>query len=72
MLDPRVTGIDLAERLLAVARSKSLAKSLHNVDFQRADTTALGYPDASFDAGDRIGRELLYCQPRMPASQART
>ena len=46
----RVTGIDLAERLLAIARSKSLAQNLHNVDFQRADMTALGYPDASFDA----------------------
>ena len=46
----RVTGIDLAERLLAIARSKSIAQNLHNVDFQRADMTALGYPDASFDA----------------------
>jgi SAM-dependent methyltransferase len=45
----RVTGIDLAERLLAIARSKSLAQNLLNVDFQRADMTALGYPDASFD-----------------------
>ena len=44
------TGIDLAERLLAIARSKSVAQNLHNVDFQRADMTALGYPDASFDA----------------------
>ena len=46
----RVTGIDLAERLLAIARSKSVAQNLPNVDFQRADMTALGYPDASFDA----------------------
>ena len=46
----RVTGIDLAERLLAIARSKSVAQNLRNVDFQRADMTALGYPDASFDA----------------------
>jgi ubiquinone/menaquinone biosynthesis C-methylase UbiE len=46
----RVTGIDLAERLLAIARSKSIAQNLHNVDFQRADMTTLSYPDASFDA----------------------
>src|SRR5947207_7878367 len=38
----RVTGIDLAERLLAIARSKSVAQNLPNVDFQRADMTALG------------------------------
>jgi ubiquinone/menaquinone biosynthesis C-methylase UbiE len=46
----QVIGIDLAERLLAIARSKSVAQNLHNVEFQRADMTALGYPDASFDA----------------------
>jgi len=46
----RVTGIDLAERLLIIARSKSLAQNLHNVEFQRADMTASGYRDASFDA----------------------
>jgi len=46
----RVIGIDLAERLLAIARSKSAAQNLQNVEFQRADMTALGYPDASFDA----------------------
>jgi ubiquinone/menaquinone biosynthesis C-methylase UbiE len=46
----RVTGIDLAEQLLAIARSKSVAQNLRNVDFQRADMTALDYPDATFDA----------------------
>jgi ubiquinone/menaquinone biosynthesis C-methylase UbiE len=46
----RVTGIDLAERLLDVARSKSLEQNLDNIDFHRADMAALGYPDASFDA----------------------
>jgi ubiquinone/menaquinone biosynthesis C-methylase UbiE len=46
----RVIAIDLADRLLAIARSKSLAQNLHNVDFKRADMTALAYPDASFDA----------------------
>jgi hypothetical protein len=30
--------------------SKGYAQNLHNVDFQRADMTALGYPDALFDA----------------------
>ena len=45
-----VIEIDLAERLLAIARSKGFAQNLHTVDFQRADMTALGYPDASFDA----------------------
>jgi hypothetical protein len=30
--------------------SKGYAQNLHTVDFQRADMTALGYPDGSFDA----------------------
>lgn len=46
----RVIGIDLAERLLAIARSKSVAENLQNVAFHRADMTALSYEDASFDA----------------------
>src|SRR3954462_3512306 len=46
----RVIGIDLAERLLAIARSKRAAQNLQNLEFQRADMTVLGYPDASFDA----------------------
>jgi ubiquinone/menaquinone biosynthesis C-methylase UbiE len=46
----RVTGIDLAERLLGIARSKSVAQNLHNIDFLRADMMTLGYPNASFDA----------------------
>ena len=50
MLDRSGASIDLAKRLLAIARSKGYAQNLHDVDFQRADMTALGYPDASFDA----------------------
>ncbi len=46
----RVTGIDLAERLLDIARTKSSAQNLHNVEFRRADMAALRHPDDSFDA----------------------
>jgi ubiquinone/menaquinone biosynthesis C-methylase UbiE len=46
----RVIGIDLADRLLDIARTKSIAQKLHNVDFRRADMTELSYPDDSFDA----------------------
>lgn len=46
----RVIGIDLARRLLDVARTKAAAQKLRNIEFQRADMTSLGYPDASFDA----------------------
>lgn len=46
----RVIGIDLAERLLEIAKSRSVTQNLHHVDFRRADMMALDYPDASFDA----------------------
>src|SRR3954453_13663351 len=35
----RVIGIDLAQRLLDIARAKSAAQKLSNMDFQRADMT---------------------------------
>ena len=46
----RVIGVDLADRLLAMARAKAAAQKLQNVEFRKADMEALGYPDASFDA----------------------
>src|SRR5262249_56088915 len=46
----RVVGVDLADRLLAMARAKAAAQKLQNIEFRQADMEALGYPDASFDA----------------------
>src|SRR5262249_1219350 len=46
----RVVGVDLAHRLLAMARAKAAAQKLQNIEFRQADMEALGYPDASFDA----------------------
>src|SRR5262245_36765712 len=46
----RVLGVDLAEDLIALGRAKAAAASLRQLEFRRADMTALGLPDASFDA----------------------
>ncbi len=46
----RVIGVDLAERLLALAQAKAEAQKLTNIEFRQADMTGLGYPDESFDA----------------------
>jgi ubiquinone/menaquinone biosynthesis C-methylase UbiE len=46
----RVIGVDLADRLLAMARAKAAAQELQNIEFRQADMEALGYPDESFDA----------------------
>lgn len=45
----RVTGVDFAPPMLAVARQKA-AKGGLDIDFAVADGTALPFPDASFDA----------------------
>jgi len=45
-----VLAVDLAEGLLARGRAKAAAAGLRNVEFRRADMTALGFPDGHFDA----------------------
>jgi ubiquinone/menaquinone biosynthesis C-methylase UbiE len=46
----QVTGIDLAERLLDLARAKARKRNLNNVEFQVGDMLDTGFADASFDA----------------------
>jgi ubiquinone/menaquinone biosynthesis C-methylase UbiE len=46
----RVIGVDLAENLLELARKKAAALRLDNVEFLKADMTALPFEQESFDA----------------------
>ncbi len=46
----RVIGVDVAGRLLEIARQKAAASGLRNVEFRLGDMRQLGYPDAHFDA----------------------
>ncbi len=46
----QVLGVDLAERLLAIARGKAERSGLGNVRFETGDMTSLGFPDGRFDA----------------------
>jgi ubiquinone/menaquinone biosynthesis C-methylase UbiE len=45
-----VLGVDLAGRMLDLAREKAKAFGLSNVEFRCADMTSLGYSDGRFDA----------------------
>ena len=45
-----VIGVDVAERLLAIARRKAAERGLRNVEFRHGDMRQLSYPDAYFDA----------------------
>jgi len=46
----RVIGVDLAERLLEIARQKGRESQLANIQFETGDMERLGYPDDHFDA----------------------
>jgi ubiquinone/menaquinone biosynthesis C-methylase UbiE len=45
-----VTGVDLSEKLLALARGKAKAQGLRNIEFRTADMLELPFPDRHFDA----------------------
>jgi ubiquinone/menaquinone biosynthesis C-methylase UbiE len=46
----RVTGVDVAEPLLALARARAAAQGLANIGFRCADATRTDLPAESFDA----------------------
>jgi ubiquinone/menaquinone biosynthesis C-methylase UbiE len=46
----KVIGVDLAERLLEIARRKAQMGGLANARFETGDMERLGYPDGCFDA----------------------
>lgn len=46
----RVTGIDIADKMLDVARGKAASAGLPNVEYRLGDAEALEFNDATFDA----------------------
>ncbi|WP_298439617.1 methyltransferase domain-containing protein [Geobacter sp.] len=44
-----VVGIDLAERMIAIARKKLAKSGLGNISFRQANAEDLPFPDSSFD-----------------------
>jgi ubiquinone/menaquinone biosynthesis C-methylase UbiE len=46
----KVIAVDLADRLLAIARRKAAARKLENIEFRHGDMENLGYPDQFLDA----------------------
>jgi ubiquinone/menaquinone biosynthesis C-methylase UbiE len=45
----KVIGIDLAEQLLELARTKAVQRNLGNIEFELGDMLSLRFPAASFD-----------------------
>ena len=63
-----VTGLDLAEQMLAVARRKATALGLANVTFRSGDVTALPFDTNLFDAV--TSRFCLMFLPEIPKAAA--
>ncbi|MBI5855816.1 MAG: methyltransferase domain-containing protein [Nitrospirae bacterium] len=63
-----VTGMDLAEQMLAVARRKAAALGLANVTFRAGDVTTLPFEANSFDAV--TSRFCLMFLPEIPKAGA--
>ena len=63
-----VTGLDLAEHMLAVARRKATALRLENVTFRTGDVTTLPFETNSFDAA--TSRFCLMFLPEIPKAAA--
>ena len=45
-----VIGVDLAEQLLVLARTKAVQRRLNNIEFETGDMLSMRFPVASFDA----------------------
>jgi ubiquinone/menaquinone biosynthesis C-methylase UbiE len=63
-----VSGLDLAEQMLAVARRKATALGLENVTFRTGDATTLPFEANSFDAV--TSRFCLMFLPEIPKAAA--
>jgi ubiquinone/menaquinone biosynthesis C-methylase UbiE len=46
----KVIAVDLADRLLEIARRKAASRKLENIEFRLGDMENLGFPDQHFDA----------------------
>jgi ubiquinone/menaquinone biosynthesis C-methylase UbiE len=66
--DGSVTGIDLAEQMLEVARRKASSLGLSNVTFRTGDATTLPFDANSFDAV--TSRFCLMFLPEIPKAAA--
>lgn len=63
-----VTGVDIATNLLAQARERAVAESLH-ATFDEGDAEQLPYPDASFDAVVSMFGAMFAPRPALVASE---
>jgi SAM-dependent methyltransferase len=65
-----VTGVDLSENMVAIAKKVAAARGRGNVDFRAMDCGALDFPDASFDAAVSSFGFQIFTDPEAAAREA--
>ncbi len=66
----RVTGVDLSEKMVAIAQEVARARRLEHVDFRVMDCSELTFPDASFDAAVSCFGFQIFTDPEKVARAA--
>jgi SAM-dependent methyltransferase len=64
-----VTGVDLSENMVAIARRVSQARGLSNVDFRAMDCERLDFPDAAFDVAVSSFGFQIFTHPERAARE---
>lgn len=65
-----VTGVDLSEKMVSIARRAAADRSVGNLDFQTMDCAALTLPDTSFDAVVSCFGFQIFTDPERVAREA--
>jgi SAM-dependent methyltransferase len=65
----RVTGIDLSENMIRIAREVATARGVQNVDFRVMDCSKLTFEDSSFDAAISCFGYQIFTQPEKAAAE---
>ncbi|HTT16049.1 MAG TPA: methyltransferase domain-containing protein [Thermoplasmata archaeon] len=65
-----VTGVDLSEKMVEIARSVARARGLANVRFDVMDCSSLTFPEASFDAVTSSFGFQIFTDPEKAAREA--
>jgi len=66
-----VTGVDLSENMVSIARQVATARGLDNVDFQAMDCASLTFPESRFDAVTSSFGFQIFTDPEKVAQEAR-
>ena len=66
----RVTGVDMAEKMVAIAEQAAKSRRVANATFQTMDCTALSFRDQSFDAVSCAFGFQIFTSPEKAAHEA--